>query len=215
MDLARLVTRQPDFGPYIVEKLWRAFVSDQPDPAEISRLATRWRDAGLEIRPLLRALFLTDAFWDPANRGRLVKSPVEMMVGTIRALGLEGVDLAEANWMLEEMGQALFLPPNVAGWPEGTGWINDRTATARAAALTEILHGTEPADPRAPMMTPETRAPQVAEGALRIGQPFLVMAETHAEGTGFVVTFYDLGFHGAAWRSISLWAVVGAGGRLV
>src|SRR3546814_2953765 len=59
----------------VVDKLWRQFVSEQPDAAERRRLAALFRAAGYEMRPLLAALLASEAFWAPENRGRLVKSP--------------------------------------------------------------------------------------------------------------------------------------------
>lgn len=75
-DLVALTLARPDFGPFAAEKLWRKFVSDTPDPVEVARLTALLKDHALTIAPLLEALFLTDAFWDPASRGRLIKSPV-------------------------------------------------------------------------------------------------------------------------------------------
>src|SRR3546814_1979325 len=61
----------------VVDKLWRQFVSEQPDAAERRRLAALFRAAGYEMRPLLAALLASEAFWGPENRGRMVKSPVD------------------------------------------------------------------------------------------------------------------------------------------
>ncbi|MEL6960849.1 MAG: DUF1800 domain-containing protein, partial [Pseudomonadota bacterium] len=138
-DLVDLTLSHPDFGPYIVEGLWRAFISDTPDPDEVARLTALWQANDLDLAPLLEAMFLSDAFWDPANRGRLVKSPVEMVVGATRTLGLSHGSTAEVAWLVSDLDQTFFLPPNVGGWPQGSDWINDATATARVTALTYLM----------------------------------------------------------------------------
>lgn len=214
-DLPGLVLNHAAFGPYIVEKLWLAFVSDSPDPAEIARLTELWKANALEIRPLLEALFLTDAFWDPENRGRLIKSPVELTVGTLRTLGRGGISVQELRWANEEMGQTLFFPPNVAGWPSGTDWITDASALSRAAIMSYAVEGDTDGRPDAgsPAMMGNVPATFVSEASatdLRIGQTFLIEAahwdpdEEDANGLGAVLTLFDVSFGGETWRSITV-----------
>lgn len=210
-DLTPLTLSRPEFGPYIVEKLWHTFVSDQPDPAEVARLTGIWKAHNLELEPLLEALFLTEAFWNPANRGRLVKSPLEMLVGTSRSLGLALPDARELRWMAEELGQTPFMPPNVGGWPEGTEWINDATASGRATVLTYLLSGADGAEPRdsAMMMTAAQTSAALSAGPndLRVGQVFSTYVEPRDPGHGYgaYFTLFDVGFAGTNHRSISFW----------
>ncbi|MEM6637272.1 MAG: DUF1800 domain-containing protein [Pseudomonadota bacterium] len=219
--LVDLTLSQEEFGPYIVEKFWLEFVSDTPDPSEIARLSALWKDANLDLKPLLRALLTTDAFWDPDARGRLVKSPTELVVGTIRSLGLTVEDYGDLGWALEEMGQALFAPPNVAGWSGGTAWINDATASARAMVLSELLQWRDApelsadAAATAPMMMlsgsrpRSVPAPDVGPHDLRVGQVFAVVAEAEREEDEEVIahlmTLFDVSFAGHTWRSLSIW----------
>lgn len=209
-DLVTLTLAHPDFGPYIVEKLWLTFVSDQIDTSEINRLTAIWRANDLEMEPLLKALFLTDAFWDKANRGRLVKSPIEMLIGSIRTFGLTMADGRELIWIAEELGQMPFMPPNVGGWPHGTDWINEATASARASTLTYLASETEPAARDAgPMMMAGTgtEITKTAPTDLRVGQVFAPYLEVRDPGHGYGGHFvlYDVGFAGHNWRSISFW----------
>ena len=71
--------------PYVTAKLWREFVSDQPDPTEVERLAMLFRNSGYQIKPLLSGLLTSPHFWAPESRGVLVKLPVELLAGTIRS----------------------------------------------------------------------------------------------------------------------------------
>ena len=210
-DLVLLTLAHPDFGPYIVEKLWLTFVSDQLDAAEIDRLTGIWLANDLEIEPLLDELFLTEAFWDKANRGRLVKSPIEMLVGTTRTFGLTMADARDLIWIAEELGQIPFMPPNVGGWPHGTAWINEATASGRASTLTYLVTGIKEAaiDSAAPMMAPEGSQTVVTAhpNDLRVGQVFAPYLEVRDSGHGYGghFTLYDVGFAGHDWRSISFW----------
>jgi len=212
-DLVALTLSNPEFGPYIVEKLWRAFVSDQVDVAEVARLTAHWRAHDLEIAPLLEEMFLSDAFWDKANRGRLVKSPLEMLIGTTRSLGITLADARDLIWVAEDLGQKPFMPPNVGGWPYGVEWINDATASGRATALTTLLSDAEPADlaNSAPMMMLNDGRGEAIVTAdpndLRVGQVFATYVELRDPGHGYggSFTLYDVGFAGHDWRSLDFW----------
>ena len=200
--LADTVLNDDRFGPYVVEKLWQAFISPKPDPTEVERLTAIWKQADLELKPLLKALFLTDAFWDESTRGSLIKSPVELIAGTLRSTGRAGVPLSEAVWILEEMGQQLFHPPNVAGWEGGEAWINTSTALLRSQALTYFIDE----DFDAPARSSEAyAAPEVPNGALRVGRVFGQWAEITEEDAAMgVITLFDVSHEGQTFRSINL-----------
>ncbi len=211
-DLPRIVLDHPSFGPFVVERLWRAFVSHTPDPDEVTRLAAIWRAADWELKPLLRAMFLSDAFWDPANRGTIVKSPVELMVGSLRTFGTPLPYLDDLLWAVEDLGQELFFPPNVGGWPEGTGWINDATASSRATMLHQLLqYDPDPREDSGGMMMSMqgTAASEpmadLQPDDLAVGQVFVTGAESFGGGAGHLgVTLFDLTFQGKHWRSLPL-----------
>jgi uncharacterized protein (DUF1800 family) len=64
-----------------------------------------------------------------------VKSPVELVVGTLRTLDLDPGDMRPIAAATSRMGEVLFAPPNVRGWPGGDAWINSSTLLARQAYL--------------------------------------------------------------------------------
>lgn len=210
-DLPQIVMSDLAFGPYIVEKLWQTFVSHQPNPADVTRLTEVWRAADWDMKPLLQAMFLTDAFWDSENRGTLVKSPVELMVGSVRALGISLPELDSLNWATNDLGQSLFFPPNVGGWPEGTEWINDASASGRATMLTWFMHYEHDAPKAvtptmaAMMQTASAAAPAKARPQdLSVGQIFLLGAGSWDEDQHKLeLTLFDVQFGGHHWRSLS------------
>src|SRR6202011_6312808 len=61
----------------------------------------------------------------------LVKSPAELTAQTLRAPGADAKGFLAAANAMAPMGQVLFYPPNVAGWPGGTSWINSSTLLNR------------------------------------------------------------------------------------
>ncbi len=130
-DIVEIILEQPEAATRIVEKLWRAFVSPTPDPAEVERIAQRFRGADYALRPLMEALLLSDAFWNPEQRGGLVKSPADLVVGTLRLLEIPARRTALVAAAMAQMGQNLMDPPNVKGWPGGNAWINSGTLLVR------------------------------------------------------------------------------------
>ena len=141
-DILTILLAHPRTAELIVDKLWREFVSLKPDPAEVARLATAFRQGGYEIKPLMRAIFLSPAFRDPANRAALIKSPVDLIVGTVHVLGLPVPEKTALVRMLQGLGQLPFDPPNVKGWAGGESWISTYTLLLRQQFLRRMIEAT-------------------------------------------------------------------------
>ena len=141
-EILTILLAHPRTAETIVEKLWREFVSLTPDPAEVTRLAAGFRQGGYEIKPLMRALFLSAAFRDLANRGALIKSPVDLIVGSVRVLGLPVPEKTGLVRMLQGLGQVPFHPPNVKGWAGGESWISTYTLLLRQQFLRRMIEAT-------------------------------------------------------------------------
>ncbi len=134
-----ILLAQPQTAEFIVTKLWREFVSPSPDPAEVRRIARIFRDSRYDIRAALGALLVSDAFYATKNRAALIKSPVELVVGTLRQFNFGTGDVMPFVLTANQLGQALFAPPNVKGWPGGEAWINSSTLLARKSFLERLF----------------------------------------------------------------------------
>ncbi|MFI5001329.1 MAG: DUF1800 family protein [Reyranellales bacterium] len=141
-DIVAILLRHPRTAETVVEKLWREFVSLKPDPVEVKRLADSFRSGGYEMKPLLRTLFLSQSFRDPANRGALIKSPIDLVVGSVHMLGLPVPEKTQLVRMMAGLGQSPFDPPNVKGWPGGESWITTYTLLLRQQFLRRIVEAT-------------------------------------------------------------------------
>jgi hypothetical protein len=94
-------------------------------------LARRFYQSNYNISSLMRDIFTADWFYDAANRGRKIKSPVELLVGIRRMLPMT-IGNEDALILLQRvLGQLLFYPPNVAGWPGGKNWIDSSSLMLR------------------------------------------------------------------------------------
>ena len=142
-DILTITLEQPWTAAHIVTKLWREFISDRPDPNEVDRLAEIFRQNEYQMKPLLAALFTSPIFWAPENRGVLIKSPVDLVVGTIRLFDIPIQEPMIFPRYSRRLGQDLFDPPNVKGWPGGTQWINTKTLLDRWQLLHRGLRGHE------------------------------------------------------------------------
>jgi hypothetical protein len=79
----------------------------------------------------LREIFTSDWFYDEKNIGCRIKSPVELLVGIRRTLPMQLEDASIQILLEKTLGQLLFYPPNVAGWPGGQTWIDSSTLMLR------------------------------------------------------------------------------------
>ncbi|MFM0733876.1 DUF1800 domain-containing protein [Paraburkholderia sediminicola] len=143
-----ILLARPETASFVTTKLWREFVSDTPDPARIAPIAAQFRASHYDIKVALHGLFMSDAFWDDDDRGVLVKSPAEFVVGTLRAFDIGYDNTAPFAAQIRTLGENLFYPPNVKGWPGGTIWINSSTLLARKQFVEQLFRATETAGPR-------------------------------------------------------------------
>jgi uncharacterized protein (DUF1800 family) len=138
--LTVLLLKEKDVALNVAGKFWREFISETPDDKQIYQIAKKFYESRYNIKPGLKATLMCDAFWDPAGYGNLTKSPVELVVGTVRTLGLKA-DTAKLNEMARKLGQDLMDPPNVKGWKGGKAWISTQSLIGRWEVLEELLDG--------------------------------------------------------------------------
>jgi uncharacterized protein (DUF1800 family) len=148
-DIVELILRHPACAPYVSGKLFRFFAYEDPEPGIDVGLGQVLRDAGYDLRPMLKMMLRSKAFYSGKAIGAQVKSPVQLVIGTVRLLGLELPPLPLLQRSLTQMGQMIFNPPNVKGWPSGERWINSATLFARYNACVFLTGGNVPgAGPR-------------------------------------------------------------------
>ena len=126
-EFVELISNRADFGEMIAKKFYREFVSVKPPkPNDIAIIMSAFRKSGFSIPKLFEATISLGSFWSEESRLNIVKSPIELLYGSARTLGFAGQEMDDHIWMLAfatELGQDLFNPPNVAGFPGGTAWV--------------------------------------------------------------------------------------------
>jgi uncharacterized protein (DUF1800 family) len=141
LDVIKIILKQPRVSEFLAEKLWREFVSLDPNPSESKRLANIIRDNNYNLKPMMKEMFMSDSFRQPTNRGTLVKSPVELTIGTLRLLGLKPSGYKKVWNFQKRLGQNVFDPPDVKGWRGGTAWISSTTTLRRTQFLQAAFKG--------------------------------------------------------------------------
>jgi len=136
-----LLTREKNVALNVAGKLWKEFISDTIDEKGVYEVAAAFYRSRYEITAAMRALLLRDEFWAEANRGELVKSPVELLVGFCRQQAIPVADRAALMQFGKRLGQDLFDPPNVKGWAGGRAWITTHGLLARCQVIDELLAG--------------------------------------------------------------------------
>ena len=149
-----ILLARPQTAEHLTRKLWREFVSPTPDEREVRRIAARLRASGYDLRLALGELLRSPAFWAAENRQSLVKSPVDYVVGSFNTLAMEPPDTAALAGLLRQLGQDLFAPPNVKGWPGGEAWINSSTLLVRKQMAERLLRREGRDDLRQAMLDP-------------------------------------------------------------
>ena len=135
-DIMGIIVDQPASPRFLARHLYRFFVADEPqvsawnttppnDPEAIEILVEAYKESKGDIRSILRVLFNSEFF--KKSRLARVKSPAELIVGTVRMAGnYDGFKPGFNNLALEcgWQGQELLNPPSVEGWQTGPAWID-------------------------------------------------------------------------------------------
>lgn len=151
-DMLNMLFAQEELSKFICRKLYRYFVyyriDDTTEKNIIEPLSKTFRKSKYEIRPVLKQLFSSRHFFYIANRGAIIKSPVDFTVGLCREFnvlfpGTDDYADLYALWnniqnAAAQMQQDIGDPPNVAGWPAyyqepafDKIWINSDTLPKR------------------------------------------------------------------------------------
>lgn len=135
-----VILAQPVTAEFIAGKIYRFLVRQELSPMMRERLGTLLRDNRYAIAPLLETIFLSKDFYSPASVATRIKSPVELVVGTYRKLGLAEIPgVPDFNEVTSSLGQQLFRPPTVAGWAQGRSWVTPGLLIERGNFARDVL----------------------------------------------------------------------------
>jgi uncharacterized protein (DUF1800 family) len=131
-DVIDILMQQPATPRFIAGKLLKFFAAPQPSDEALAEAGRLLDQTQLDVKWFLREILLSAYFYGDECYRRRIASPVEYVVGTVRALGAR-MPAAELNDHIQAMGQELLAPPNVKGWDGEQAWINSSTWPGRLA----------------------------------------------------------------------------------
>ncbi len=177
-DVVKIALEQPACARFLVRKLYSFFVSEiDPPAALLEPLCASFRKSEYDVASLVKTMLASRHFYsDHAFRTR-IKSPVEFALGAVLATyrrydesDPHSRPLAHQSLIrwLTGMGQTLFAPPNVKGWPGGRTWLNTATVLERnnfAAALVSGVVWLPPAEQQAFVVSSDLPPPKALDPA--------------------------------------------------
>ncbi len=151
--LMNMIFNNAEAAKFIVRKLYRWFVyydiDDATEANVIAPLAAILRSSNYEIKPVLSTLFKSEHFFDTLNQACYIKTPFDMIIGTLREFNVSfpaytnyttGYPLFYSLYeKAAEMQMQLFQTPDVSGWPSYHQqpmhyelWVNSNSLPKRA-----------------------------------------------------------------------------------
>ena len=125
----------------IAEKMWREFINvSRPNPRVVKRWANIFRGSNYNIAKLVETVLSSPEFWDRRNRGALIKSPIDLAIGTLRTLPYK-LPRRGLEHHLNLLGQGVFMHPSVKGWVGGKDWISTQTILLRTGLMNDLSGG--------------------------------------------------------------------------
>lgn len=139
-EAVEVISKQPAAARFIARKLVRFFVAEEPvlDDAMIEPLAVQLRENGFKIQPVMRTILSSRVFYSDHAMGCMVRSPIELALGLLTSFDMT-TDFNKLANSLDQLGHAVFFPPNVKGWDGGRTWINGSTLLMRANMVHRLM----------------------------------------------------------------------------
>jgi uncharacterized protein (DUF1800 family) len=168
-DVINIIFEQPATAEHLAREFWTHFAYENPEDAIVKELAHTIRISNYEMKPALRQMFLSSAFYNEKAMGTQIKSPVQLALGLCSDMGMKAPSPAAVANASRVLGQDLFYPPNVKGWDGQKAWINANTLLTRYNLPGQLIGGQRKAEERrrkmAAMATPEMSPEMMLDGS--------------------------------------------------
>ncbi|HYM24338.1 MAG TPA: DUF1800 domain-containing protein [Vicinamibacterales bacterium] len=138
IDLLNALAANPNTGRYLATKLYRFFVNEfgDVDPDFVGSIAAVFQQSQYDMKQVVRAVLLSPQFMDAAFQR--YSWPAEFTIRAIKDIGWRGFSVNDALTPMANMGQTLYEPPNVAGWPAGQTWFTTGAMLSRMNLASQL-----------------------------------------------------------------------------
>ncbi len=135
------VVSHPAMPHFIISKLFRFFICDEPSPSEefLKPLIDTFVESKFNLLVLVKKMARSRLMLSMWSNGRRIRSPVELLIEMLVTFQAT-TNLDRYSKTLRGLGQALFYPPNVKGWDGGRAWINSSTLIGRANLIFDVVN---------------------------------------------------------------------------
>ncbi|MBV8751136.1 MAG: DUF1800 domain-containing protein [Candidatus Eremiobacteraeota bacterium] len=142
-DVIAIIVSQPVHQRFLAHKLLEFFVYSDPEDELIESVAQVYALSGFDVAKTVGTILRSNVFYSTRAYRAIPKSPIELVIGTLRYLGAQTVP-AYTTYKLAQMGQEPMNPPSVKGWDGGPTWINTTTLLARFNFINGLIAQTAP-----------------------------------------------------------------------
>ncbi len=152
-DVVRIVLEQPAAARFLVRKLYQFLIAENVRPTNtfLEPLCELFRKSDYDIAKLVKTMLASRHFYSEHAFRQRIKSPVEFVLGAVQAV-YRHAEESDPDYTpllhkvlvapISAMGQSLFAPPNVKGWPGGRAWLNTSTLLERDNFANALALGT-------------------------------------------------------------------------
>ncbi|OHX68473.1 hypothetical protein NH26_06780 [Flammeovirga pacifica] len=137
-DVIDMILEKKQCAKFISTKIYKEFVHPDVNEKHLEEITDVFYNSNYDIRQLMNHIFNAKWFYSKDVIGAKIKSPIELIVGLKKSFDLS--PKKDKVWLIlqRNLGQELYYPPNVAGWPGDTSWI-DSSRLAMRLRLPSVL----------------------------------------------------------------------------
>lgn len=140
-DIVDIIFKQPACSQFFAKRLYQFFVYFEPDQAIVQSLAQELVKENYELKPVLQKLLTSQHFFDEKFYGSMIKSPLDLVIGTARLLTIPGIKVDYGLTAMAALNLDLLNPPDVEGFKMHHNWITTTTLPTRQKFTNGILDG--------------------------------------------------------------------------
>jgi uncharacterized protein (DUF1800 family) len=127
-----ILAKHPSTARFIATSLATRFVSDAPPETLVTRMANTFTTTDGDLREVMRTMLAAPEFGAPEAFRSKVKSPLEMVVSAVRAVGGDVDNPANMANLMNQLGEPLYRKQEPTGYSNrGADWMNSASLLAR------------------------------------------------------------------------------------
>ncbi len=142
-DVINMLLSNKQTAHFLCRKLYKYYVNETVNEAHVKELAEFYYQSQYNTGSLLKKIMSSSWFYAPENMGCNIKPPIDYLVGLSRTFNITWTNYKVLFQLQRALGQQLFYPPNVAGWPGGRYFIDNQKLLLRMKLPSVILNNGE------------------------------------------------------------------------